>query len=167
MNAFIINAAPGVGKTSLLHNFPGKGFHNLAVLDGDDVGRIIPHQPSSKWLDLVHDNMVACVKNYLAYGIDTVVVVFAFVAKERFDKFENVLRSENIQTRRIILFCDDKEIERRNMLRDASNGAVLAKIGINCNMIIKSFEADYRIDTTKMSINDVVGEIYRIVTAAS
>jgi hypothetical protein len=42
MNVFIINSAPGVGKTSLMNNLQSRLKRDYAFLDGDDLGRVIP-----------------------------------------------------------------------------------------------------------------------------
>ncbi len=64
MRVIIINSAPGVGKTTMLKLLETKLPKGFALMDGDDVGRIVPLNLSIEWLNLIQDNFVSCAKNF-------------------------------------------------------------------------------------------------------
>lgn len=65
---FIINSAPGVGKSTLLKELQDKLHNGFALLDGDDIGRTVPLENTNEWLNLIQDNMVSCCINFRKYG---------------------------------------------------------------------------------------------------
>ena len=61
---FIINSAPGIGKSTLLSKLHISLPNDFAILDGDDVGRVTPYTNSIEWLNLIQDNMISCCNNF-------------------------------------------------------------------------------------------------------
>lgn len=92
MNAIIINAAPGVGKTTLLKLLEDKLLNDFAVIDGDDVGRTIPLENTVDWLNLIQNNIVDCAKNFKDYNIETLIISFIFPSQERLQRLVNLLK---------------------------------------------------------------------------
>lgn len=121
MKVIILNAAPGVGKLTLLKLMEKALPNGCAIVDGDDVGRTIPLQVSMEWLNLIQDNIVSCAKNYRDFGIKYLIISFIFPSQERIDRLLNLLRNNNIQLLYTYsLICDDAEIRKRIFIRNTT-----------------------------------------------
>lgn len=158
MKVIILNSAPGVGKTTLLKYLESNLPSSFAVIDGDDVGRIVPIKLSIEWLNLIQDNIVSCAKNYRKFGVKALVVTFVFPSQERLDRLISLFRKENIDVLcRCSLVCDDIELERRIRERNTSR-IVNIERALEHNRSIKQLRADITIDTTER-IPQEVGEL--------
>jgi predicted ATPase len=54
MRVFILNSAPGAGKSSLINQLHSTIKEDFAFFDGDDIGTILPYQLNKRWLNLIH-----------------------------------------------------------------------------------------------------------------
>jgi hypothetical protein len=124
-------------------------LEKFAVIDGDDVGRIVPLVLSKEWLNLIQDNIVSCAKNYRDFGVEYLIIGFVFPSEERLERLTRLLAREGIEVVwRISLLCDDKVLEERINSRNTSR-IMNVKRAIDCNHSIRSIKSDFTIDTTE------------------
>lgn len=155
MKAIILNSAPGVGKTTLLKQLEGVLPKNFAIIDGDDVGRIIPLKLSIAWLNLIQDNIVSCAKNYKGYGIDFLIIAFVFPSEERVDRLTKLLKDINIDVLyRCSLICDAAELKQRIKKRNTTRFMNFER-AIECNIKIKQLKSELVIDTTQRGVEEI------------
>lgn len=155
MDVIIMNAAPGVGKTTILKLLENKLSNGFAIIDGDDVGRTIPLENTLDWLNLIQDNIVACAKNFKEHDIKTLIVSFVFPSKERLQRIVSLLEKEENNVYHIKLICEPEILKKRIKRR---NNQKLLSIhrALECNAEIKKINADYCIDTTQKSPDQVM-----------
>ena len=155
MKVIILNSAPGAGKTTLLKLLEVKLPKGFAIIDGDDLGRIVPLKLSIEWLNLMQDNIVSCAKNYKDFGIEFLIVAFVFPSQERLDRLIRLLKSEDEDVSLVVsLVCDDEELRERINKRNTSRIMNVEK-AIECNKSIKQLKCDYSIDTTQKKPEEV------------
>lgn len=152
--AYIINSSPGVGKSTLLKNLHLRLPDGFAIIDGDDVGRVIPYQNDINWLNLIQDNIADCCHNYKKYGFKNCIIGFVFPSEERLKRITELLSNRGFQVKHIIIECDGNEIERRIVQRNTSRiiSVENAKI-LGQNM--KTLFSDFKVDTTSIDANRV------------
>lgn len=152
--AYIINSSPGVGKSTLLKNLHLRLPDGFSIIDGDDVGRIVPYMNDINWLNLIQDNIADCCLNYKKYGFKNCIIGFVFPSNERINRITNLLSDRGFQVKHIIIECDENEIERRIIQRNTSRiiSVENAKI-LSRNM--KTLSADFKVDTTSIDANRV------------
>lgn len=155
MKAIILNASSGVGKTTLLKVLERNLPEGYAVIDGDDVGRIVPLKLSLEWLDLIQDNIVSCADNYKKYGTKVLIISFVFPAEERLRRLNNKLAQLGISTKMICMGSNDKTLQERLTTRNTSRVLNIER-AIECNLEIKCLKADYYIDTSFMGPQEVM-----------
>ena len=68
--AYIINSAPGIGKSTLMKNLHARLPDGFALIDGDDVGKITPYQNNINWLNVIQDNITDCCFNVCIMGLN-------------------------------------------------------------------------------------------------
>ncbi|MCK5129651.1 MAG: hypothetical protein KAQ68_07355 [Clostridiales bacterium] len=158
MKVIILNSAPGVGKSTLLKYMERNLPSSFALIDGDDVGRIVPLELSKDWLNLIQDNIVSCAINYMDFGIKYLIVAFVFPSKERVDRFINLLKNESIGVLcTCSLICNDTQLSWR--IRDRNTSRIVnIERALEYNEAIKQLEADVTIDTTERTPQEV-GEL--------
>jgi chloramphenicol 3-O-phosphotransferase len=162
MRVFILNSAPGVGKTSLINKLNTTIKEDFAFFDGDDVGRIVPYQLNKKWLNLIQDNLVCCAANCTKYNINNIVISFVFPTTERVERIKNKLIDHGFDVIHIALTCEKEELLRR--LRERNNQKIVdIESGVKYNEMIKDLDADFLIDTTKLSKIEVAYELLKII----
>jgi broad-specificity NMP kinase len=146
MKVIILNSAPGVGKTTLLKQIEKARLKDFAILDGDDVGRLVPLSLSIEWLDLIQENIVSCAINYRDFGVDFLIVSFVFPSEGRSHRLTNLLACENIKIVSIIsLYCNEVELAKRIQKRNTSRIMNIEK-AIQCNSQIKELKSDFLIN---------------------
>jgi hypothetical protein len=162
MRVFILNSAPGVGKTSLINKLNTTIKEDFAFFDGDDVGRIVPYQLNKKWLNLIQDNLVCCAANCTKYNINNIVISFVFPTTERVERIKNKLIDHGFDVIHIALTCEKEELLRR--LRERNNQKIVdIESGVKYNEMIKDLDADFLINTTKLSKKKVANELLKII----
>ncbi len=112
---YIINSAPGIGKSTLLQNLHMGLPEGFASLDGDDVGRVIPYQNNLTWLNLIQDNIADCCINFRKSGFNRCVISFVFPSEERLEHLRDLLTGKGFHVTHMLLECSEDEIERRIM----------------------------------------------------
>jgi predicted ABC-type ATPase len=155
---FIINSAPGVGKTTLLRELQDKLHNGFALLDGDDIGRVVPIENTNDWLNLIQDNFVSCCINFKRYEKRNIVIGFVFPSEERIQRLTGLLEREGFDVCHITLFCDDQEVERRIKERNTSKLIGVNK-AVELNKKIKELKSDYRFDTTILNKDEVSNRV--------
>jgi len=158
MNTIIINAAPGVGKSTLLKLLEERLSEGYAVVDGDDVGRTIPLVKSVEWLNLMQDNIVSCAKNYKEYNIKTLIISFVFPSKERLERLISMLKDEGCKVYHITLDCDSNELEKRIKIRNSQKLISIPK-ALEINNKITKLKSYYSLNTTNKSPEEVANII--------
>ncbi|MGC9384752.1 MAG: hypothetical protein ACP5D6_09155 [Kosmotogaceae bacterium] len=147
MRVFLLNSAPGVGKTSLINKLNTTIKEDFAFFDGDDVGRIVPYKLTKRWLNLIQDNLVCCAANCTKYNINNIVISFVFPTTERIERIRNKLIDHKFDVIHIALICEKEELLRRLRQRN-SQKIVDIESGVKYNEMIKDLDADFLIDTT-------------------
>ena len=165
LDAIIITAAPGVGKTTvfevLARKLPGKA----GLLDGDAVGRLVPFRLSEEWLNLVQDNIAACARNFAGCGIRYFVTCFCLPTQERLNRLTGLLRRLGYRVHAIALIADEESLGERNRERggcEVRDAAEFAE-ALRCHRGIMQLQGVTFIDTTGMSAERVGQEIVRTI----
>jgi predicted ABC-type ATPase len=159
--AFIITAAPGVGKTTLLPLLEPHLPHSTAVLDGDSVGRINPWALTVFWLNLVQDNIIACASVFLKNGLSNFVTAFCLPSTERIERIVNGLSKVGYDPYIIAMFVDNDELKRRHISRGAlfPDENDLLQSSVELNETIKKLECHSKFDSSKMSVEIAAREL--------
>ncbi len=152
--AIIINSAPGVGKSTVLKYLYSKLPEGYAIIDGDDVGRIIPYQNNSNWINVIQDNIADCCVNFKKYGHFNCVISFIFPGEERLNHMSDLLKARGFEVSHILLECDEHEIERRIKLRDTSK-TINIQNAKKLNQEMKELIVDFSVDTTRVGADKV------------
>lgn len=152
--AYIINSAPGVGKSTLLKNLHLRLPNGFSIIDGDDVGRVNPYENNINWLNLIQDNIVACCSNYKSYGFGNCMISFVFPDEERLKRITELLNSRGFEVVQILIDCEENEMVRRITERNTSKMISVEKAK-QLNQKMKSLSADFRIDNTNISADKV------------
>jgi hypothetical protein len=152
--AYIINSAPGVGKSTLLKNLHLRLPDGFAIIDGDDVGRVLPYQNDINWLNLIQDNIAACCSNYISYGFPNCIISFVFPVEERLKRITELLHARGFEVIHILIDCEEEEMVRRITDRNTSRMISLEKAR-QLNRQMKALSADFRVDTTKINPDQV------------
>ena len=153
-HAYIVNSAPGVGKSTLLRNLHLTLPDGFAVIDGDDVGRIIPYQNNLTWLNLIQDNIIDCCANFKRYGFNRCLISFVFPVEERLCRLTDGLIDNGFRVTHIMLECGEAELARRITLRNTSR-IVNVEQAQTLSRQMRSLAADCRIDTTEITPDKV------------
>jgi len=163
--AYIINSAPGIGKTTLLRNLHSKLPGGFALIDGDDVGRITPYENNINWLNVMQDNIADCCDNFKRYGFSRCVIGFVFPAEERLERIKRLLISRGFKIKHIILECDEHEMRVRIERRNTSK-LINPDRAAELNNEIKTLSADFRVDTTHIGAETVSDKVIEFITEA-
>ena len=151
---YIINSTSGVGKSTLLKNLHTQLPDSFAIIDGDDVGRVVPYNNNINWLNLIQDNISDCCSNYKKYGYNNCIVSFVLPVKERLERLSNMLKRNDFCTKHIILECSEDEIERR--LKERNTSKILnIEQAKNISREIKNLSADFRVDNPNIMPDEI------------
>lgn len=160
--AYIINSAPGVGKSTLLKNLHFRLPNGFSIIDGDDVGRMIPYQNDINWLNLIQDNIADCCFNYKKYGFGNCIISFVFPSEERLERITSLLSARGFKVKHIIIECDENEMERRITQRNTSRIINVEKAK-KLNQQMKTLSADFKVDTTYIEADSVADIIIKYI----
>jgi hypothetical protein len=157
LDAIIITAAPGIGKTTIFPTLVAKLSEKCALLDGDDVSRLIPFRLTHEWLDLVQDNISACAENFAKCGIRYFITCFCLPTQERIDRLTGLLNDLGYRVHCIALIADDDILLDRNRQRggcDVRDADEFAET-LRCNKGIKELKNVTFIDTSDISVEHI------------
>lgn len=160
---YIINSAPGIGKSTLLQNLHMGLPEGFAILDGDDVGRVIPYRNNLTWLNLIQDNIADCCMNFKKSGFNRCVISFVFPSEERLEHLRDLLTGKGFHVTHILLECSEDEIERRITKRNTSR-VINVEQAKTLSRQMKNLSADYRIDTTEIMPDQVLTLVLECIT---
>lgn len=163
--AFVINSAPGGGKSTLLkalHSLLPDGF---AVIDGDDVGKVTPYLNNINWLNVMQDNIADCCRNYKAYGFHHCIIGFVFPVQERLDRMVNLLNNRGFGVKHILLSCGDSEISQR-IAKRSTGRLINIEQALKLNQQLHLLPSDYKIDTTFLNVEGVTAKVMAYITEA-
>lgn len=152
--AYIINSAPGVGKSTLLRNLHLRLPDGFAIIDGDDVGRIIPYQNNINWLNVIQDNIADCCLNFKRYGNKNCIISFVFPGEERLNRITQLLNARGFEIVHILLECNEHEIERRITIRDTSR-LINIENAKRLSREMSALSVDFKVDTTRIGADQV------------
>lgn len=150
MNVFIVNSAPGAGKTTLMKKMYTGFTRGFAFVDGDEVGRVVPFELSIDLLNLIQDNMVSCAKNFERYGFPNAILSFVLPSEERIGRLKTMIEREGWRFFHVKLFCEDEELRKRITVRN-SQRLVDLDSALLYNGRIRALDSDFEIDTTLLT----------------
>jgi len=162
LKVYIINSAPGVGKSTslkLLENLLGE---DSAFIDGDDFARVIPLNNTVEWLNLVQDNIACCVSNFFKYDYKNVLISFVFPTDERIKRLKNLIEGKGIKVSHVKLLCS-KEILKDRLVNRNSQKIISIKRALEINEMIENLESDYSIKTSNKRPLEVAKKISAII----
>jgi hypothetical protein len=154
-HAFIITAAPGVGKTTIMSHLLHKLPDDSAMIDGDELGRIHPWSLSIEWLNLIQDNIVKCAENFRNYGKKYFVTTFCLPTQERLERLTMKLSALGYQVHSFALIVSNENLEKRHIERNEDKQLNYEDFDESqkCNNAIRKLTRVHFID-----INDVTAE---------
>ncbi len=155
---FMLNAAPGVGKSALLRDLSFLLPDGFALADGDDLGRTVPYRDTLPWLDLIQDNIVSCCKNYGEYGCPYIIAGFVFPVRERLFRLQGLLEEQGFAVEHIVLTCAEPELRKRIRERNTSR-LISPDRAVMLNNAISGLPADLQLDTTRLGIREVAESV--------
>lgn len=161
---FIINSAPGIGKSTLLSKLHALLPDNFAILDGDDIGRVTPYTNSIEWLNLIQDNMVVCCNNFRTYGKSNMILSFVFPSEERINRLKDRLNDFNFSSCHIKLTCDNEVQKERLMTRNSQKMISIEK-AILINKQMHLMNSDFTVDTTLATPQEIAGIVIRYIVS--
>jgi hypothetical protein len=156
MDAIVITAAPGMGKSTLFASLAEKLPENSAFLDGDEVGHLVPFRLTREWLDLVQDNIAACAANFAKCDVRLLVTAFCLPAQERVDRITKLLEDIGYEVHTVGLVSDNETLLERNRARggdDIRDAQEFAE-SLRCNRGIRELKGVTLIDTTDMTVEE-------------
>ncbi len=163
MQVTLINGTSGVGKTTLLHSIPRPP--NSAILDGDDVAQLQPFEGSPRWVNLVHDNLLACAVNMRRAGVAQLLIGFVFPGEWAYRHLETLFRSENFVPVWINLVADDDCLISRQQTKGVTRQDIF-DLSIEFNAEIRGLAQVHdlvSIDTTELNTDSVCLKVLEVV----
>lgn len=151
----IINGAPGAGKTKTTiylfeHTKPS------AIIDGDPMLGINPHNRTDEELDLRQKNITSVAKNYHEYGYKTIFISFVYMGPEYLSKQIDLLKDIDV-VKVIALVPNEETLRNRHVNDDYKREGIESSLDINNK--IRELVADVVIDNSNMTIEQVGGKI--------
>jgi hypothetical protein len=163
---FIINSAPGIGKSSLLSKLHTLLPDNFAILDGDDLGRVTPYKNSIEWLNLIQDNMATCCNNFRIYGKGNIILSFVFPNEGRLNRLKDILNKLDFSSRHIKLTCDNEAQKERIMTRNSQKMISIEKATL-INEQIYQMKSDFALDTTLLTPQETADMVLKYLVSGS
>lgn len=156
----IINGVPGIGKTTVC-----KELYKLILgsvwLDGDWCWMMNPFIVTEENKRMVEDNINFLLRNYLNNSSYKYIIFNWVIGSEKI--FEIILRrleDLEFQLYKISLICSPESLKER-MMKDGREEEQIEN-SINILNFYKSMDT-YKIDTTNMSVEDVVNKILEMI----
>jgi hypothetical protein len=165
MHVYIINGAPGIGKTTLLRTILGHLPADSAVLDGDDVARLQPCDASPRWVNLVQANLVACAANMQQAGVAHLLMGFVFPGEWAYQHLNALLGTAGLSPIWINLVADDACLLARHQARGETRQDIFHE-SIEFNASIRSLAQAHdliSIDTTLLEVDAVCRLVLAVI----
>ena len=153
----------GVGKTTVCQKLYNQ-LNGAVWLDGDWCWLMHPFIVSEENKQMVQDNINHILSNYLKNSSFT-YVIFSWVIhqEEIFNSILNGLQEFEFEVYKITLICSRMELEKRMMQDGRAFENIkqsLARLDLYKNM------DTLKIDTTNLTIDEIVGKICSIIHAS-
>lgn len=155
MKAIIVNGSAGTGKSTLLNSLSSQQLEKFALVDGDDLVRIIPFELTQEFLNVVIDNIVSCAENFQKYNYNVLVISFIFPTQKRLITLRDKLCELGIDVYVFNLYCENDLLKKRIIVRNTSKLISVDK-AVEMNEMISKLPCDYLIDTTAFNNQDLV-----------
>jgi broad-specificity NMP kinase len=165
MRATIITGGPGSGKTAVLPLLARRLAGRIAIVDGDNLSWVIPHQLSIEWLNLVQSNIAACAANFRDFGIDHFIAAYVLPSHERLARLAGLLRAEGFVVGAIALRASENLVRERLAERghDPERNAELFRVAMDCCRALQQLDGVPYIDTDRLTIEQVADELHRTI----
>ncbi|MBM3471718.1 MAG: hypothetical protein FJX75_00430 [Armatimonadetes bacterium] len=163
MKATIITGGPGSGKTAVLPLLARRLTGRIALLDGDDLSWVRPHELTIEWLNLVQSNIVACAANFRDFGVEHFIAAYVLPDRERLGRLAWLLRAEGYVVGAIALRASERVVLRRLAERghDPQRNRELFRVAVECCRSMEQLEGVPYVDTDTLTIEQVADELHR------
>lgn len=150
----------GVGKTTVCRKLYTQ-LENAVWLDGDWCWMMHPFVASEENKQMVQENIHYILRNYLKNSsLDYIIFNWVIHQEEIFELILNGLQGFEFEVYKITLLCDAEELEKR-MLHDGRKTEIITESLLRIELYKKM--DTLKINTTNLTIDEVVGEISKII----
>ncbi len=156
---YIITGPAGIGKTTISKKV-AEILEKSVLIEGDNIynffvgGRIKPWLPDAP-LELFWDNCIYLIKSYLEHGYD---VVFNYIINPtQLNMLLNTFKGYEIKFK--VLLADKDTIASRDKERPIDCQMGKRSLVLLQKFIEYDYDSKYIIDTTDLSVNDILNKI--------
>ena len=156
---YLITGPAGVGK-STVSKLLAEGKEKSALIEGDDIYHFVKGGYVSPWKDGNHlevfwKNCFDIINNFLECGYD---VVFNYIInKEDLEMIKK--RFPNIDIKFVLLIADDETLIDRDNQRNEDCRMGERVLILKNSFIKQNFPKQYILDTSRLSLEDIVREV--------
>ena len=158
---YIITGPAGVGKSTISKEIAKKS-NKSALIEGDEIYHLVCGGYESAWkeknhLEVFWKNVIDIINNFLEDGYD---IIFNYIIKNNtIEMLKRNIKHED--TKFVVLLTDEETIVKRDKQRIEEN-----QMGKRSLILLKQFKEEpfnskFILDTTKLTIEDVVNEIIK------
>ena len=158
---FLITGPAGVGKSTISKEL-SKRFPKTILIEGDDIYHLVKNGYVSAWkkgnhLELFWKNSIDLIRNGLELGYD---VIFNYIIdKDDLNNLKKTFSEYDITFK--VLLTSSEELLKRDKQRPLDCQMKDRCIVLLNNFKNKNYDKKDIIDTTNLSIDEVVGEILK------
>ena len=153
-----IGGPPGVGKTSVARELAQR-IPDCAWLDGDDVWRIHPFDPTESRKRMVERNISFVLRGFLAEGIGTVLLSWVLHRRDLIDRLVDSLGTTQFELH-LFTLLSSPDVLRARFESDPDRG-VLDERALERLRQCAALEGVTPIDTDGRGVDAVVDQILR------
>ena len=153
----IINGPPGVGK-SVVGNLLFSKLSNSALLDGDDVWRINPFKVNEVTKNIVMQNILFVLRNYIEANYEYVIFIWVLHEQPIIDYLLSRLDDLKFNVHIFTLIADEQVLlHRLQMDTDRRTDPNLALSRLRQSLTLST----EKIDTTMLEPREIVNRILK------